>query len=202
MSATVSNPTYHEGPVFESNDLVQRRRYFTYDTEAGLVSGTTVQVTFSIDRPPKDVWPYLKDFNLWQNAYGHYYSDVVGDLYSSAELDLGRTPFHISEKPNGPPVSRYQVLRVIPEQAIVIFQPIPEDGGNGGVSRGFHMFMLSENQGKTVVNILMEHATRTSGKTVEEALAYWRDEKMAPEWQRKWRDHFVPTLKKLVSEGK
>jgi hypothetical protein len=39
--------------------------------------GWYIDVMFTIERPPKDVWPYFKDFNPWQNANGYYWSAVV-----------------------------------------------------------------------------------------------------------------------------
>jgi hypothetical protein len=61
------------------------------------------------------------------------------------------------------------------------------------------VFTLSEKDGKTTVTILMNHATRTKDKTVEEALVPWR--KQAPESQRFWQDIFIPNLRKLAYEG-
>jgi hypothetical protein len=200
QQGTLSAPAYHDGPVDTHGDIRQHQRYFTYHTEAGLVSGTATNVTFTIEGLPREVWPYFKDFNLWQSAH-HYYSGVLGELYFSAEGDLGREDFRLSAAPNSPPYpNQYQILRVIPEHAIVVFQPVPKDGSNGGVSRGFHVFMLTEHDGKTIVTVLMEHATRTQDKTEAEALAYWRE--MVPGWRRKWLDDFIPTLKGLIHQAR
>src|SRR4051794_30240256 len=88
---TVQAPTYYDGPADVTGDVHLRIRYFTYQTEAGMVAGRNTNEMFTIERPAKDVWPYLKDFNLWQNAYGFAYSGIVGDLeggnfYISARL--------------------------------------------------------------------------------------------------------------------
>src|SRR5687767_9270596 len=77
---TVLAPKYYEGPVDIAGDVHVRIRYFTYLTDEGLVSGRNTNHMFTIERPARQVWPYIKDFNLWQNAYGFYYSGVVGDL--------------------------------------------------------------------------------------------------------------------------
>jgi len=196
-------PHYYEGPTHIHGDVRLHQRLFSYETNAGLVAGWNMSVMFTIDRSAKEVWPYLKDFNLWQNSYDYYYTGVVGDLYSSQEGNLGEKTFRIGSKPNNPESLypfEYKVLRVIPERLIVIFQPVPEDGSNGGVSPGFHVFMLSEHDGKTVVTIEMEHANRSQGKTEEEAVGIWRE--AAPEIERFWRDIFIPDLKKLVHKGK
>jgi len=184
-AGTALSPKYFEGPVYGKDDVRMHQRYFTYQADAGLVTGKNSNVMFTIDRPAKQVWSYLKDFNLWQNSYGYYYSGVVGDLEGQA--------FY-------PTRMHYQVLKVIPEHLITLFQPVPADGSNGGVSPGFHVFMLNEHDGKTGVSVLMSHATQAMGKTEEEALGPWR--KQAPESQRFWLEIFIPTLKRLIYESK
>jgi hypothetical protein len=91
------------------------------------------------------------------------------------------------------------VLRVIPEYLIVAFQPVPEDGSTGGISPGFHVVTLNEHGGKTMVTFLMEHASRSKTVTEEEALFPWR--RLAAESHQKWRDIFIPTLKRLIYQG-
>jgi hypothetical protein len=185
-----SRRRYQEGPVESCGDVHLRQRYYTCETDAGLIAGKDFNVMFTVDQPAKDVWRCLKDFNLWQNAYGYFYSGVVGELegqtvYLTAKKDgqvLGPYPYHI--------------LRAIPEYLIVAFQPVPEDGTTGGISPGFHVMMLNEHDGKTTSTFLMEHGARTQGKTEEEALAPSRQQ--APESHRFWRDIFIPALKKLA----
>lgn len=193
---TVQAPRYYEGHAEVAGDVRQHQRYFTYQTDGGLVSGTATSVLFTIERPSSEVWPHLQDFNLWQNKYGHYYTSPLGELYTNEVHDLGKQTFRISATPGEPGPHQYQVLRVVPEYGLAIFQPVPTDGSNGGISRGFHMVTLHEHEGKTLVSFLMEHAVRTTDKTEEEALGYWRE--LAPEWRRKWRESFIPTLKELV----
>jgi len=183
-------PDYIDGPGDFQQDVGIQARFFTNSTDAGLEAGAIVSLIFTIDRPAKAVWSYFKDFNLWQNATQHYYSGVVGDLEGKT-FALG-----LDKNDLGP--QRYNVIRVVPEHFIVIHQPIPADGSTGGVSPGFHVFTLNEHGGKTVITGYMQHSTRTRGKSVEEALAYWRGADMAPEWVRKWRDEFIPALKQLV----
>ena len=214
-AASASSRTFYEGPSDVQGDVHLRIRYFTYQTAEGLVAGRNTNEMFTIDRPAKSVWPYLKDFNLWQNAYGFYYSGVVGDLEGrsfqissrlkrSESSDEDRFESLVSAKidPNEPLQQspfKYDVLRVVPEHLIVISQPVPEDGSTGGVSPGFHVLMLNEHSGKTVVTFFTEHAARTQDKTEEEALAPYREG--SQETLRKFRDCFIPALKKLVYEG-
>jgi uncharacterized protein YndB with AHSA1/START domain len=196
---TVSAPTYYEGPGAVDGDVQLRIRCFTYQTDAGLVAGRNTSEIFTIDRPAKDVWPVVSDFNLWHNVSNYFYSGVVRELYTSAERDLGTGTFQITVKKTGEPglvTDDYVVLKVVPEHLIVLFQPVPEDGSNGGISPGFHVITLNENDGKTVVTFYTEHASRTTDQTVEEALAPYREG--ADETLRRFRDDFIPTLKRLV----
>jgi hypothetical protein len=217
---TALTPTYHEGPIESDGDVRLNRRWFTYETDAGLVAGSILNVMFTIDRPVSEVWPYFKDFNLWQNSYDHYYSEVVGDL------DEGQT-FSISSTPNTPGLHHYEVVRVIPEQTIVLSQPVPPDEpngapdadrsgesgtwkghrlpGTGGVSPGFHVFVLTHDDGKTVITVMMQHASLMArGEsareiTPAEAVDSWRE--IGADGVMKWRDIFIPNLKKIVYEA-
>lgn len=198
--ATERSPRFIDGQVEVIADLRLRRRFYLYSTPQGLVSGTTFNVRFTVDAESRDVWPVFKDLNLWQSSH-HRYSGVVGDL--------GGKSFKISSQPK-PDVwlSSYDVVRVVPEHLMVFSQPVLADDAialdlrryyGGGVSPGFHVFQLSARDGKTDVNILMQHARRDPDRTEEEALSPWRDQ-VAPSSQLKWRDSFVPTLKRLVAE--
>jgi hypothetical protein len=184
-------PRFYEGPADIQGDVHLQQRYFTYQTEAGWVAGKTFNVMFTIDRPAKDVWPHLKDFNPWQNSYGHYYSGVLGDLE-------GKT-FQLGSDPHEPGPHQYKVVRVIPEHLIVLLQPVPQDINTTDFSPDCHVFMLNEHDGKTVVTALMEHASLSKDTTEQDALSPFRE--VAPESQRKWRDIFIPTLKNLIYES-
>ena len=164
------------------------------------MAGTATSVIFTLDRPAKDVWPYVKDFNLWQSDYGHKYSGVIGDLYSREDLTIGDQPFHLSDEPTDPESegeADYVVLMSVPEYVVVCYQPVPEDGSTGGVSPGFHVFMLNEHQGRTTVSVLMEHAHRTQGQSEDEALKRFRQSGESS--RDKWLNVLIPTLEKLVS---
>lgn len=197
---TVRSPRYYDGPAEISGDVKLSRRCFTYETASGLVVGSDFSVMFTIDRPASAVWPYFKDFTLWQGSH-HTYTEVLGDLYAREAGDLGDGRFSITVTPNGPLApNQYQVLKVIPERLLVIYQPVAEDGANGGVSRGFHVFTLNEHEQRTTITVLMNHAARTTGLSEEQALEPWR--KMAKDGHLKWRDAFIPTLKRLVLQAR
>jgi hypothetical protein len=199
VEATPAERTYYEGPSDINGDERIHARYFSYPTPAGLVVGDCYSVMFTIDRPASQVWRYLKDFNLWQNEHQHYYSGVVGELE-------GQT-LRLSNQPDDPGPHYYEVVKVIPEYLIVIRQPVPADGssagmpGIGGVSPGFHVFMLNEHAGRTTVSILMQHGARAGTQNEEAALMPWR-ELVETNARPKWRDEFIRTLKRLVYEGR
>src|ERR1700679_128865 len=110
-AGTIITPRYYEGLVDVRGDERQHRRFFSYATEPGLMTGTTTSVMLTIERPAKEVWPVFKDFNRWQNSYQHYYSGIVGDLEGQTfRLVLGAG----LDDPRGSSVE-YQVARVIPE---------------------------------------------------------------------------------------
>jgi hypothetical protein len=199
-TATAANPSYYDGPTDVIGDVVVNQRYYTYPTDVGLVAGKTMSVAFTIDRSSTEVWPVFKDFNRWQSSH-HIYSGVAGDL-EGQRLRIS----NVSE-PGVWLGDGYDVVRVIPERTIVLLQPVtsgqltgPVAGfQGGGISPGFHVFLLNEHEGKTEVSILMQHAMGTPGTDVEEALKIWRE--LAPQSQEKWRDSFIPTLKRLINEG-
>lgn len=197
-AATSCAPTFYEGPAFAQDDVRLQLRYFTYETAAGLVAGADFNVVFALDGPARKVWPYLKDWNLWMNSYGYFWSGVIGDM--EGQIVRLSVRAHPHEAPQLHP-NIYQVLKVIPEHLLVKQQPVPEDGSNGGISPGFHVFMLNAQGDKTLVTVLMEHASRTRGQSVDEALTVWRDLVSAKDME-KWRDFFIPDLRKLVVDGR
>jgi len=200
-TGTALAPKYFESFCDNQGGVVLHGRYFTYATDSGTVCGATLSVRFSIDRPVKSVWPYFKDFNSWQNCEHYYYSGVVGDLD-------GKT-FRISDKPNDGGPHQYHVIRVIPECLIVLSQSIPDVGvgetglpGLGEVSPGFMVFSLDECEGQTQAVIFMEHASyasRSKNIDIDQALAPWRE--IIMDARKKFRDSFVPTLKKIIYEN-
>lgn len=195
---TPAAPRYYQGPSAIRGDYHVRIRYFTYETDEGLVVGRNTNHTFTIERAARDVWPYIKDFNLWQNGYGYYYTGVVGDL-EGKEFYIAKKDTPLANKVNETMGLSYTVLKVVPEHIIVIRQGIPEDGSTGGISPGFHVITLNEQSDRTLVTIYTEHARRTQGKNVVEALASFQAG--GEETLRKFRDSFIPMLKQLVCKS-
>jgi hypothetical protein len=203
---TTAGRTYSEGPSIVNGDELLSSRFYTYRSDAGFVAGESITVNFTLDSGVAAVWPYASDWNTWMNGGSFYYSGVLGELE-------GQT-FSLSLKPNDTEMPHYYTVeKVIPEHLIVISQPIMTDDdlkiyplpGYGGASGGYHVFMLAEHEGKTLVSVYMEHesvmARGADADTItqDEALAPWRDALEAA--LGRWRDDFIPTLKKVVADG-
>ena len=171
-------------------DVGLHQKFFVSTTDGVVTGGKNFSVKFVIDRPAKDVWAILKDFNLWQNPYGYYYSGVIGD----EEGNLVR----LGNEPGAPKGGPLKVLRVIPEHLIVL-DWVPREY-NGSTSGGYNVFSLHEHDGKTLVTVLMNKNTRSSTMTEDEVLAGPRA--LAEKSTVFWRDSFIPTLKKLVESEK
>lgn len=201
---SLREPVFYEGPTRSGDDVLMKQRFFTYDTDAGLVSGIHLDVNFTVDQPPSVVWKYYRDFNLWHNSHGYFYPAAIGDLYNDAEGDLGDERFKITIKPaDEDPYEwpdEYRVVKVVPERALVLHQIVPDDDRNGGVSPGFHIFMLQEDaEGNSAASVVMEHTMRLGDGAEGDPTQYWRD--LAPEYERFWVDVFVAELRKAVRDG-
>jgi hypothetical protein len=164
---------------------------------------------WSHDAPRERVWPYAKDFNLWQNVGGYYYSAVLGDI-EGQPFSLGFEPSEV-ENVEFHDSAFYKVEKVIPEYVLIVSQPVLTDEqvkaygmtGYGGYSAGYHVLTLNDFGGKTTVAIATEHASVMARPgdpmTREEALAPVRNSGISH--LHRWRDLFIPKLKQLVDEG-
>ena len=201
IDATAVPRTYYEGFSDINTDEKIHQHYFTAPSESGLVAGVSASVMFTVDKPARDVWPIISDFNIWQREFDHVYSGVLAQLEGKT-FSLG-----IKRAPTDPPRPHYyEMVKVIPEHLLVINQPVPKDGttagfpGIPGVSPGFHIFMLNEHGDQTTISIYMEHAACAGTSDVQQAIEPWK--KLVPEWQRKWREDFIRALKKSIREGR
>lgn len=190
---STASRTYHESIVHSKDDEQLRFRLYTYRTPTGdLVAGAATNVMFTINRPASQVWAVLKDFNRWQNEHKYFYSGVLGDLEGKS--------FSLSVGVNEPKPHYYEVVKAIPEYLLILNQPVLPEGesagfpGRGGVSPGFHVFLLNEHDGRTTVTVYMEHSTKANETDENAALAPWR-ERAKTIWLGRWRDDFIRSLK-------
>jgi hypothetical protein len=195
---------YYDGPTAHTDDISLKGRFFTARGDAGFIAGSVINVTFSVAAPIPKVWPIASDWNLWQNSSSYYYSGVLRDLE-------GQT-FRLSVKPDDTEMPHlYRMDKVVAEQLMVISQPVLTDKdlevypipGFGGASGGYHVFNFTDYDGTTTITGYMDHgsvAARGADAdtiTAEEALKPWRES--LPAGLERWRDGFIPTLRKLVA---
>jgi hypothetical protein len=200
---TLSHPQFYPGQQYRDDDMLMTQRYFTYDSDRGLVSGIDVDVTIFFDHPRSIVWPVLQDHNSWQSPHGYFYPSPIQDLYTDTNGDLGTTTYRLKIKPPEGEMYEYpddyRVVKVIPERTIVLHQTVPTDDQHGGVSGGFHTFLLQDNaEGNCVVSVAMQHSTRKK-EPGDDPIEHWRA--AAPGYEQFWSEIFVPELKRLVSQS-
>jgi hypothetical protein len=198
--------TYYEGLTRHTDDVFLKGRLFTARGDAGFIAGTVINVTFPIAAPISKVWPIASDWNLWQNSAGYYYSGVVGELE-------GQT-FSLSLEPNDTEMPHfYRMDRVVAEHLMVISQPVLSDEdlevypipGLGGASGGYHVFNFTDYDETTTVTGYMDHGSVAARgpdadtMTAEEALKPWLE--LLPTALERWRDGFIPMLRKLIAEA-
>jgi hypothetical protein len=183
---------YTEAFTHVDGDDYMHGRYFTYWSDEGLVAGGLVSAVFWIDRPLDVVWPHFIDFGSW---------------FRFNEEQKRR--FDAWKKQEETPDTTVNV-RVIPHYMTVISQVgggrMP--GLGGAVDPGFMVFAADGFGDRTLVMMLMEHASlmsRDGDMTEDEALDHpgpagsWRELVMYA--QTNWRDLNIPTLKKKVYEA-
>jgi uncharacterized protein YndB with AHSA1/START domain len=163
-----------------------RQRFFIYKEDGGIMSGDELSVMFTLDRPPREVWPYFKDFNVWHSAQ-NYYTAVVGDCE-------GKT-YRLGKSPNESAPFLYHVVKVVPEHLILCTGPVPEESHT--FRDGIYVFMLTESEGGTRVTCFLQVATGPAKSTEEEVLKFW--DGAGPGVLEKWRDGFIPTLRKRIA---
>ncbi len=206
-AGTITAPRYYDRIDYKQDDVAYKQKNYTYMSAKGPVVGLVSSLICTIERPAKDVWPYLKDFNSFEGPFGIRYTGehdqlvVWGDLYTNEEHDLGQETLQYGGTKNTWKSVPSRVLRVIPEHLLVLFEAIPADGSTDGMSPGFHTITLNEHVGISHISMMLEHAERLKYETEEEALdnSRWGPKKY--DYSRSlslWKDQFVPKLKELV----
>lgn len=161
-----------------------------------MVGGKVFRVKLVLDRPAKEVWPILKDFNLWQGwkdgkRYGFYYDAIVGDS-EGKKIQMGAKP---DGSANYMPIN---VRRVVPEH-LIIAEGMPITYGTMTIGSE-NVFTLTEEDGKTIFNgLLIKHNWSTT-MTADEM--YDADRKIADGSEKTWGENFLPRLKALVENSK
>ncbi|RSU68613.1 hypothetical protein [Sphingomonas sp. S-NIH.Pt3_0716] len=199
---TAIEPNWYEGSDTSEEGFGYHIRHFSYMTDAGPVVGLTASLMFTLDVPSAIAWEFVSDFNSFEGPFGFRFSGAWGRLYDSEEHDLGQQTLRYQTS-TGEWSEPARVIRVIPQHLLTLFEPVPEDGRNGGISPGFQTVVLNDHDSRTTVTAVFEHAERLPpGTTEEEALArsIWGPGGFdSTEPTRLWKDEFVPLLRKMVA---
>lgn len=201
-AGTVVDPNWYDGKDYNEEGFSIHFRNFTYMTKSGPVVGIVASIMFTLDVPSAVAWKYMKDFTTFEGEFGIRYTGVWGEMDTSEERELGQNTLQYQGSKGEWSSVPSQVVRVIPQHLLTLYETIPADGSSGGVSPGFHTVMLNDHNGKTVVTAIMDHAERLPNLTEQEAFdrSMWGPGKYDQDASMKrWRDQFVPTLRKLVA---
>lgn len=204
---TIKSPNYWDRIDFREDDVAYKQKNYSYIGPKGAVVGLVSSLLCTLDRPSRDVWPFIKDFNSFEGPFGIRYilpnEELVawGDLYDDVDHELGQQIWQYAGEKGTWKSGPCRMLRVIPEHLIAIQEMIVKDGSPNNISRGFSTITVHEHVGKSHVAMMLEHAERLDAKTELEAL-----EKSM--WGPKlydysvslglWKDKFIPKLKELV----
>lgn len=151
-------------------------------------------ITWSVERPVREVWPIFKDFNNWQNGYGFYYDGVMGNEGNGNLV-------YLSNKPNNKGIgSAYTVRKVIPEHMMYIESMPTPTGVKDIVFSGHNVATLKEENGVTHINFFMEHTWRSSEETEEELKKIAQS--LTNHGKLFWQEHFLPDLAKKLESGR
>ena len=175
--------------------------YFSFEETGITTAGINLSVKFTIDASAAELWPYFKDFNSWFNGYGYYFKGEPGD--GVAIGDMEGQMMRLGSSAKGPWGLAYTIDRVVPRH-LMVFTEIPRRH-DGFTAFGYHSMMLTEYEGKTLVTVFMQHASRSGIKSIEEMLAPWRqlEASVLTEENNFWLDILIPKLRSLVkSEAK
>lgn len=174
--------------------------FFTFEENGLITAGYNVAIKFVVDAPAEDVWSHFKDFNAWFNVHGYYLKGEPGDGLA-VPGDMEGQMMRLGSSPKGPWSLAYTIDKVIPKHLVVLTE-IPRKHKDY-ISFGYHVFMLTEYDGKTMVTVFMQHATRSADKTAEEMLIGPRNfMNTLSQKENFWTDVLIPKLRSLVVSTK
>lgn len=160
-----------------------------------------LELTLIFAHPLPWVWSVFKDFDLWMNRFGYFWSSVpANNEYRYVYLHDKPWPNDLNPS-SGVPPTRYIVRRVIPER-IIYFDSLPEPIGDGkdGVWTGHNVMSLYEEHGRTTIAIVMEHTWYSETMSIEELRA--EAKVVLDSGLVFWRDYFIADLNAAVESKK
>lgn len=201
---TVTDWNWYEGIDVSEHGVGFHQKHFSYMTETGPVVGIVTNIMFTLDAPAWIVWKHMKDFNTFEGPFGIKYTGSWGDLYTSEEQLLGKRTLQYGAADGSWNSVPSEVIKVIPQNQLTLYETVPSDGSSGGVSPGFHTVLFTEFGGKTTVTKVLQHTARLTGLKSEIEGVRQADfgPLKYPHAQAKmwWIDQFPPLLRKLVAE--
>ena len=178
-------------------------KFYTADrpghTAALRATEIVLDITITLTRAVREVWPVFKDFNLWMNRFGLFWDRLPADSEDGYVHCEGKTGDRIlDEEPDAPP-TKYIVRRVIPERLIYFDSlPYPIGRGKDGVWTGRNLMTLHGDQGKTTIAIFMEHTWYSETMSIRELRK--EAQSVLEAGVAFWRDYFIPDLSAAVGK--
>lgn len=189
--------TKHGSNVVFRNYIVERPAHSK--TLRGVEA--VLDITITLSRPVREVWPVFKDFNLWMNRFGYAWDGLPADNENHyVYLGNTRSSNNLKYGSEGSK-TKYVVRKVIPEQ-LMYWDSLPVPlVDKDGVWTGHNLVGMQEANGQTRLSIFMEHTWYSETMTVEElrAEARWA---MFDAVLAFWRDYFIPDLISLLETGR
>lgn len=161
-----------------------------------LAAEVAVDISITIPRPVREVWPKFKEFNSWMNRFGYVWDGVPGnnqDRFVYLRNTAGANNLNYGLDGSR---TKYIVRKVIPERLIYFdSQPLPLVDKDG-VWTGHNVMSLHEEGGQTKISIFMEHTWYSQTMNIEELRAEAKG--LLDSGLAFWRDYFVPDLLELI----
>jgi len=185
--------TKHGEHVTFRNYLIERPAHTERLHCVEAVLDVTIQTVF----PARQVWPILKDANLWMRRFGYEWDGIPAD-HEDHYISLGNTGSANNMKyGSGGHRTVYVVRKVIPEQLIyqdsLPIRMIDKDG----VWSGHNLTSLREHEGRTTINVFMEHTWFSETLSLDELRQEARGA-MFGSAVAFWREYFIPDLLALI----
>ena len=201
---TVTDWNWYEGVDVTRDDIGFHQKHFSYMTKTGPVVGIVTNIMFTLDAPARVVWKYMKDFNTFEGPFGIKYTESWGDLHTDEEQRIGTRTLRYGAADGTWNSGPSEVVKVIPQNQLTLYETVPSDGSTGGVSPGFHTILFTEFGGKTTVTMVLQHTARLAGLKNEIDGVRQADfgpvkypHAQAVKW---WIEQFPPLLRNMVAE--
>lgn len=185
----------HGANVVFRNYLVDRPAH----TEKLRAAEAVLDISVTVAKPVRDVWPVFCDFNSWMNRFGYVWDEVPANKENDYAY-LGNVGTSNDLKYGAQTKNQYVIRKVIQEQ-LICFDSFPyQVPDRDVVFTGHNLMSMREADGKTQISIFMEHTWYSETVRLEELRAEAR-KVMFEDAVAFWRDYFIPDLLSLIGTG-